>query len=263
TGGSRWINSAANAYMVMYRKVDPLKNQRHVTLEDVPSHVREQAMAENEKLRERSRAATARADALASRLTLKFRLEDGREDSILTNKHKPLSVVVDQVAEKFGLQATANFPLATEHSGDVESGEGDTDRETQDGSRSDDWSVEPAATLVPTGATTVVTESKASAKCGRAPFGGGVVNTGAEVGVEIGTSAVPPLVSASPPMRLIRLRDYKTSQKLPWEPYSDESRTPSELNICMGKILWVETRLPGEEWPTFSAKDSVVTVVRF
>ncbi|CAM9428117.1 unnamed protein product [Discosporangium mesarthrocarpum] len=109
-GGHRWGNSNANAYMLMYRKVDPEKNQHHPRLDEVPAHVRGQAEAENRQLWAKRAAAKARADTVASSVTIRLKLADQRSDTVVGHKNKPLSALIDQAAQVFGLQVWASAP---------------------------------------------------------------------------------------------------------------------------------------------------------
>ncbi|CAM9218863.1 unnamed protein product, partial [Laminaria digitata] len=54
---AKWGNSAANAYMLMYRRVDPAENRRHLRRDEVPEHVGQQVREQDRRAAEVEAAA--------------------------------------------------------------------------------------------------------------------------------------------------------------------------------------------------------------
>ena len=283
-----WGNSAANAYMLMYRRVDPQRNKRHLRREEVPEHVAHQVREHDRRVAEAEARAAAEREAIASSVTLKVLLNGGPEERIVKgDKRRPLRELVDRIAAAFDVPAVAPPPLpppalemeeggaageegggggaaaaaaaamgggkeATRSDGRDSVG-GQTDPEAQDEEQSDE-------TGSPTGGRPEAgkdTEERVGAKESSNSADG-------EGGVAVPTAAAPPnkKLPDLPPVRLVRLRDYLAGPRLPGAAL-DEHSSPAELLFSNQKKVWLETRKAGERWPRFDRNDVNVAVVRF
>lgn len=65
-----------------------------------------------------------------------------------------------------------------------------------------------------------------------------------------------------PRARLVRLREYLSTPRLPGAPL-DEASSPAELFFLNNKTVWLETRTPGALWPRFDRDDANLAVVLF
>ncbi|CAM9633739.1 unnamed protein product [Ectocarpus fasciculatus] len=247
----KWGNSAANAYMLMYRRVDPSQNERHPRRDEVPDHVARQVREHARRVAEEEEAAAAAREALACTVTAKVVLNGGPEErTVKGDKRRPLREFVDRMAEAFGIPTVAaSSPEAVDGGGEAVS-PGTDDREARD-----ERSSKPAA-VGHTGAEVVE------------DGGGAKDNTGsiAQQSVEAGDSAPAALAAAvatpQPPDRLVRLREFLAGPGLAGAPY-DEDSSPAELFFSSHKKVWLETRGAGESWARFDRDDVNVAVIRF
>ena len=109
---AKWGNSAANAYMLMYRRVDPAENRRHLRRDEVPEHVGKQVREQDRRAAEVEAAAEAARAALASSVKVRVLLNGGPDDRmVLGDKRRPLRELVDRAAETFGLPIEGALPI--------------------------------------------------------------------------------------------------------------------------------------------------------
>lgn len=256
----KWGSSAANAYMLMYRRVDPLMNKRHLHRDEVPEHVRNQVSEEDRKAKEAAAEAAAAAAARQSSIKIRVLLNGGKyETTISGDKRRPVSELADAAAEAFGIAREGLIPVAETAEGVVGAGTqrwakdasdeedsagGETDRETQDEGRSDCG-----------GSGTDTVGGGADAEADTAPGHG--KDSDSVVFTE-STDSQPRVI----PQRLIRLREYLMTPKLPGAPF-DDIDTVGDLSFFQNKTVWLETREPGAPWARFNANDVNVAVVRF
>ncbi|CAM9388074.1 unnamed protein product, partial [Ectocarpus sp. 6 AP-2014] len=250
TPAPKWGNSAANAYMLMYRRVDPSQNKRHPRREEVPDHVARQVREHARKVAEEEAAAAAAREALACTVTTKVVLNGGPEErTVKGDKRRPLRELVDRMAEAFGIPTVAaSAPEAVDGGGEAV-GRGADDREAQGERRS-----KPAA-VDHTGAVEVI-EKGGTAKDDTGGSGQESVEAGGAA------PAAPAAATPQPPDRLVRLREFLAGPGLAGAPY-DEDSSPAELYFSSHKKVWLETRRAGESWPRFDRDDVNVAVIRF
>ncbi|CAM9733588.1 unnamed protein product, partial [Hapterophycus canaliculatus] len=216
----KWGNSAANAYMLMYRRVDPAENRRHVQREEVPEHVARQVREHARKAAEAEAAAAAAREALACAVTVKAVLNGGpAERTVKGDKRRPLRELVDRIAEAFGIPAVAGA-AKDGCSGDTElSHKGETEAETQDGGRGD-------GACTPAGEETGAEQKDWIEVNGR---GGDKIETGGESITAGGEAAAATgEESRRAPVRLVRLREYLAGPRLAGAALDDEC-SPAEL----------------------------------
>lgn len=276
----KWGNSAANAYMLMYRRVDPPVNKRHLRREEVPEHVVREVRDEDRRVAEAEATAEAARVAQASTIHVKVKLNGGPEEKLIKgDKRRPIRELADRAAEAFGVpifgevleekgEPLIGAELVMESVSDGgDSGGGETDRETQDEGRSD-------VSAVGRGGVGTGTVAVASAVTNDLDHGSNDLSDGRE-GLEIvgyddaasGSSIAPAealsKVGSPPVQRLVRLREYICVARLPGMPLEEES-SPADLFFpSSNKTLWLETREPGFPWLRFDRDDINVVVVRF
>ena len=274
--------------MVMYRRVDPLVNKRHLRREEVPKHVVREVTEEDRRAAEAEAAAEAKRDALASSIRVTVKLNGGSEEKTVTgDKRRPLRELVDRAAEAFGVpivedeEAAVDVPEGDDGDGerrdqlcqpveawvskDCTSDGGETDREIQDESRSDDSAAgrggaagdeeETGGGVVRAGRGAVLVSGQGPKNLGYLPrMGQGSSEEGAIASLKPG--------SPRGERRLVRLRDYLPGPRLPGAPL-EEASSPAKLFFGSNKTLSLETREPGAPWPRFDRDDINVGVVRF
>lgn len=276
----KWGNSAANAYMLMYRRVDPPVNKRHLRREEVPEHVVREVRDEDRRVAEAEATAEAARVAQASTIHVKVKLNGGLEEkTVKGDKRRPIRELADRAAEAFGVpvfgevleekgEPLIGAELVMESVSDGgDSGGGETDRETQDEGRSD-------VSAVGRGGVGAGTIAGASAITNDPDHVSNEISDGRE-GLEIvgygaaasGSSIAPAeaLSKAGSPsvQRLVRLREYICAARLPGIPLEEESSPADLFFTSSNKTLWLETREPGFPWPRFDRDDINVEVVRF
>lgn len=266
--------------MLMYRRVDPPVNKRHLRREEVPDHVVREVRDEDRRVAEAEATAEAARVAQASTIHVKVKLNGGPEEKVVKgDKRRPIRELADRAAEAFGVpifgevlegkgEPLMGAGLAMESVSDGgDSGGGETDRETQDEGRSDVSAVGRGGVGTgPVAAASTVTNDlgHVSNEVSDVREGIEVVGYGAAASGSANAPAEVFSKARSPPVqRLVRLREYICVACLPGMPLEEESSPADLFFTSSNKTLWLETREPGLPWPRFDRDDINVGVVRF
>lgn len=265
-GGNSHDSYGANAYMLMYRRYDPDMNGSFPKDEDVPSHIREMVLAQEEvaKQEEQERAAISNQITVKAFTSIKLQNEFNcpKSFNIPALKDGPYNDFLESMWRQLSLDGEI-----------VDESELDHQEDSDDGPPTDKELKEQQQQTTSQDKSEKVVEKPEDADGQVEDVVEGEENEDDEKEKEVEEDVdsdlpknriVKRTSAVNLPISCFRLRKYAEHYSLPQEPFEKfEDKSLSKMGFFDYKSVFVEVRDEGAQWPVYSVNDMNLFIILY